>query len=187
MKKLTLALLACFSVVACAFAEEAATAAAPAPYKRVETRTVETVPFAFSGGDTIDIVGLRLGVWGKCHNITGLDLSIGGTEAQNAYGLQVALLRNKVNDIAGAAQIALGANIATELTGLQVAVFWNEALMMHGLQVGLVNVANDVRGLQIGLLNTTEIIYGYQIGLINVIKGSQVPFLPLINFQFIED
>lgn len=185
MKKLTLAFLACFSVVACAFAEEAEAPAAT--YKRVETRTIETVPFAFSGSETIDIVGLRLGAWGKCHNITGLDLSIGGTEAQNAYGLQIALLRNKVNDVAGAAQITLGANIATELTGIQVGVLWNEALIMRGLQLGLVNLSNDVRGFQIGLLNTTEMIYGYQIGLINVIKGSKVPFFPIINFQFAED
>jgi hypothetical protein len=26
-------------------------------------------------------------------------------------------------------------------------------------------------------------IYGYQIGLINVIKGSRVPFFPIINFM----
>lgn len=184
MKKLTLALLACFSVVACAFATDAETSPA---LKRVETRTVETVPFAFSGSDTIDIVGLRLGAWGKCHNITGLDLSIGGTEAQNAYGLQIALLRNKVNDVAGAVQITLGANIATELTGVQLGLLWNEAVMVRGVQVGIANVANDVRGFQIGLLNTTDMIYGYQFGLINVIRGSKVPFLPFINFQFIED
>lgn len=184
MKKLTLAFLACFSVVACAVAQDAA---ASAPHKRVETRTVEKVPFSFCGSDTIDIVGLRLTAWGKCHDITGLDLSIGGTEAQNAYGLQIALVRNKVHDVAGAAQITLGANSATELSGIQLGLLWNEALVMRGLQAGLVNIAGDVRGLQIGLLNTTDIIYGYQIGLINVIKGSKVPFLPIINFQFVED
>lgn len=185
MKKLTLAFLACFSAVACAFAQEAEAPAAP--YKRVETRTIETVPFSFSGDETIDIVGLRLSAWGKCHNITGLDLSIGGTEAQNAYGLQLALIRNKVHDVAGAAQVTLGANSATELAGVQLGLLWNEALLMRGLQAGLVNIAGDVRGLQVGLINTTEIIYGYQIGLINVIKGSRVPFLPIINFQFVEE
>lgn len=186
MKKLTLAFLACFSAAACVFAQEAEPSAA-APYKRIETRTVEKVPFAFSGGETIDIVGLRLGAWGKCHDITGLDLSIGGTEAQNAYGLQVALIRNKVHDRAGAAQITLGANSAAELSGVQIGLLWNDALIMRGLQAGLVNIAGDVRGFQIGLLNTTEVIYGYQIGLINVIKGSKVPFFPIINFQFAED
>lgn len=184
MKKLTLAFLACFSVVACAFAEEAE---APVTYKRVETRTVETVPFSFNGEETIDIVGLRLSAWGKCHDITGLDLSIGGTESQNAYGLQIALLRNKVNDVAGAAQITLGANSATELAGVQIGLLWNEAVMVRGLQLGIANKSSDVRGFQIGLLNTTDMIYGYQIGLINVIKGSKVPFFPIINFQFAED
>lgn len=184
MKKLTLAFLACFSVVACAVAQEAE---ASQPYKRVETRTIEKVPFSFSGDETIDIVGMRLSTWGKCHDITGFDLSIGGTEAQNAYGLQIALLRNRVHDVAGAAQVTLGANIATELTGVQIGLLWNEALIMRGVQLGAVNVAGDARGLQVGLLNTTETIYGYQLGLINVIKGSRVPFFPIINFQFTEE
>ena len=53
--------------------------------------------------------------------------------------------------------------------------------------MGLINSTADVRGFQIGLLNSTNSIYGYQIGLINVIKGSKVPFFPIVNFMFSED
>lgn len=176
MKKLTVALVACVTLVAGVFAQEAGEAQS----QRVETRTISPVCFAFQGDQTIDIIGLRLGVWGTCQNFTGLDLSIAG-EAVNAYGLQLALVRNNVIDRAGALQIAIGANHATNLTGAQIGL-WNDSVMAKGLQVGLVNSTNDMRGVQIGLINSTEMIYGYQIGLINVIKGGPVPFFPIINF-----
>ncbi len=185
MKKLSVALFACFSLVAGVFAQEKQNAQEEA-YQRQENRTISPVVFAFSGDDTIDIIGLRLSVWGSCHNLTGMDLSIGG-EAQNAYGLQLALLRNKVKDVAGALQVALLINSATELAGGQISLFWNETLLARGFQIGLVNSTHDLRGLQIGLVNSAETTYGYQIGLINVIKGSTVPFFPGINFQFAED
>lgn len=175
MKKLTVALIACLTLAAGAFAQEAE----EAQPQRVETRTVSPVCFAFQGDQTIDIIGLRLGVWGTCQNFTGLDLSIGG-EAVNAYGLQLALVRNNVIDRAGALQIAIGANHATNLTGAQIGL-WNDSVMAKGVQVGLVNSTSDMRGVQIGLINSTEMIYGYQIGLINVIKGGPVPFFPIIN------
>ena len=160
--------------------QQQAAAEAPAQPERVETRTISPVWLAFQGDETIDIVGLRLSAWGKCQNLTGLDLAIGG-EAVNAYGLQLALIRNKVIDRAGALQIAIGANSASELTGMQVGLY-NEAVIGKGLQVGLINATNDMRGVQIGLINSTDAIYGYQIGLINVIRSSAVTFFPILNF-----
>ena len=188
MKKSIVALFACLSLAAGAYAQEAAEATNPEQQKpaqpqRVESRTIETVPFAFGGEETVDIVGLRLSAWNKCNDITGLDLAIGG-EAVNAYGLQLALVRNKVIDRAGALQIALGWNDAGNLSGMQVALLSNRASIAKGLQVGLLlNSADDMRGVQIGLINTTNTIYGYQIGLINVIKSSPVTFFPIINFM----
>ncbi len=182
MKKLTVALVACVSLVTSVFAQEAAPT--ETPFQKKETRSVVPVYFALGGEDTIDVVGLRMSVWGTCHDLTGLDLSLGG-EAQNAYGLQLALIRNKVLDHAGALQIALFKNSAAYLSGMQLALA-NDTIVTKGVQLGLVNSSNDVRGFQIGLLNSTDIIYGYQLGLLNVIKGSAVPFMPLINFQFEE-
>ena len=186
MKKCLLAFLASFLVLPVLLAQEQQEATTTAELQREETRTISPVMLAFGGDSTIDIIGLRLGIWGHCHDLTGLDLSIGG-EAQNAYGLQIALIRNRVNDVAGTLQIAVGWNVAQELSGVQIAPFWNESLVMRGLQVGLVNSTSDMRGLQVGLINAADTTYGYQIGLINVIKGSRVPFFPGINFQFTED
>ena len=189
MKKPIVALFACLTLAAGAFAQQQdeataeqqqAAAEAPAQPERVETRTISPVWLAFQGDETIDIVGLRLSAWGKCQNLTGLDLAIGG-EAVNAYGLQLALIRNKVIDRAGALQIAIGANSASELTGMQVGLY-NEAVIGKGLQVGLINATNDMRGVQIGLINSTDAIYGYQIGLIHVIRSSAVTFFPILNF-----
>lgn len=182
MKKMIVALFASVTLSVGAFAQETQ----PAPgAQRVETRTISPVVFSLQGDDTIDIIGLRLSAWGTCQNLTGLDLAICG-EATNAYGLQLAIIRNKVIDTAGALQVALAMNEAGTLTGAQIAAY-NEAIVAKGLQVGLINNSHDVRGFQVGLVNTTDMIYGYQIGLINVIKGSPIPFLPVINFMLSAD
>ncbi len=179
MKKLTVALVACVSLVTSLFAQEAASTATP--FQKKETRSVVPVYFAFGGDDKIDVQGLRMSLWGTCHDLTGLDLAFGG-EAQNVYGMQLALIRNKVLDRAGALQIAIFKNSAAYLSGVQLGLA-NDSIVTKGAQLGLINTANDVRGFQVGLINSTDIIYGYQLGLINVIKGSAVPFLPIINFQ----
>ncbi len=176
MKKVTVALFACTLMVAGVFAQ----AAQEPDLRRTETRTISPVCFSMEGEKTIDIVGLRLSAWGTCQTVTGLDLSIAG-EAVNAYGVQLGLIRNKVLDRAGALQLALFSNEATQMTGAQVAIGYNQANMAKGLQLAIINNADDMRGFQVGLINTTSMIHGYQIGLINVIKGSTVPFLPIIN------
>lgn len=191
MKKLTVAFLASLSMMALAFAQDAtptasgAEATAPKaeekPFQKNETRTVMPVAFGLMGQKTIDIYGVRFNIGSHCESITGMDFSING-DATNAYGIQLALFRNNVEDRAGALQIAIGANYAGSLAGAQIG-FWNAATTARGIQVGLVNSASDVRGFQVGLVNTTEMIYGYQIGIINVIRGSFVPFFPGINFM----
>lgn len=184
MKKSFVALFACLSLAAGAYAQDAAEAQPaqqqqPAQLQRVETRTIEPVWFALQGNETIDVVGIRLSAWGKANDITGLDLSICG-DAVNAYGLQIALGSNEVIDRAGALQIAIGANYAGSLSGMQIGLL-NESVAAKGFQIGLLNASDDVRGLQIGLLNTTNSIYGFQIGVINIIKSSPVTFFPILN------
>lgn len=183
MKKLFVTLIASLLFAAGAYAQDAATKTSDP--QRTETRTIAPVWFALQGDQTIDVVGLRLSAWSTCQNMTGLDLAIGG-EATNAYGVQLALVRNKVIDTAGALQFAIGANSAGVLTGAQISLL-NEAIVAKGLQLGLINSANDVRGVQIGLVNNADSMYGYQIGLINVIKGSKVPFFPIINIGLSAD
>lgn len=179
MKKCAMLLLACLSVVGAAFAADAET-------KTPKVDLIAPVDLSVTGDSEVDVVGLRLGIWAECRQFTGLDLNIGGTAA-DAYGLQIALIRNEVRDKAGAIQIAIGQNKTSDMRGLQLAL-WNEATLLSGLQIGLLNTANDVRGLQIGLINATDTMYGYQFGLINVIRSAPyLPFTVLFNTVLSED
>lgn len=179
MKKCALLLLACLTFVGAA---SAADAAAKAP----KADRISPVDFALCGDSEVDVVGLRLGVWAECRQFTGLDLGI-GTTAADAYGLQIALVRNEVRDKAGALQIAICQNKAADMHGLQLSL-WNETTLLSGIQIGLVNASNDVRGLQLGLINATDTIYGFQVGLINVIRSSPyLPFFPILNTVLVED
>ena len=179
MKKLIVALLASVTLTTGAFAQ------ADAATKPDYLEPITPVACLWEGDEFVDVIGLRLSAWSTCQDMTGIDLAIGG-EATNAYGLQLALVRNKVVDKASSLQLAIGSNSAGTLAGVQVALL-NKAIVAKGVQVGLVNQASDARGLQIGLVNTTDIIYGYQIGLINVIKGSALPCFPLINFMLFDE
>lgn len=141
--------------------------------------------FAFNDSQDIDMVGLRLNLFsGECEQVTGMDLGFIG-RSQYYNGIQINLLINSVEDRLAGWQIGIGYNEAgtCDPFSLQVGL-WNQAQEMHGIQCGLVNLADYSSGLQVGLINRTEGINGYQVGLINVIRGSQVPFMPLINIGF---
>ena len=141
--------------------------------------------FAFNDAEDIDMVGLRVNLFsGECEQVTGMDLGfIGRSRYYN--GMQFNLLVNSVEDRLAGWQIGIGYNEtgASDPFSLQCGL-WNQAEEMHGIQCGLVNLADYSSGLQIGLINRVEGIDGYQIGLINVIRGSQVPFMPILNFGF---
>jgi hypothetical protein len=141
--------------------------------------------FAFNDSQDIDMVGLRVNLFsGECEQVTGMDLGFIG-RSQYYNGLQLNLLINSVEDRLAGWQIGLGYNEAGVCDPLSLQIgLWNQAQEMRGIQCGLVNLADYSSGFQIGLINRTEGIHGYQVGLINVIRGSQVPFMPLINIGF---
>lgn len=140
--------------------------------------------FAFNDSEDVDVVGLRLTLpSGKSEQVSGMDLGLIG-HATYFNGLQINLLRNDVTDALAGWQIGLynSAGLADSL-GLQTGL-WNEAQTLSGFQVGLVNLTDYCEGFQVGLVNRTEYMHGYQVGLINIIRGSDVPFMPLINIGY---
>ncbi|MFO7936692.1 MAG: hypothetical protein R6V06_03695 [Kiritimatiellia bacterium] len=141
--------------------------------------------FAFNDVEDIDVVGLRVNLFsGECEQVTGMDLGfIGRSRYYN--GVQFNLLINSVEDELAGMQFSLGYNEAglASLFSVQVGL-WNQAQSMNGVQLGLVNLTDYGRGLQLGLINRSEDINGYQVGLVNVIRSSEVPFMPLVNFSF---
>lgn len=85
----------------------------------------------------------------------GLQLSLLGTAAGVLSGIELAGLWNFVYEDAAGAQIALG---------------YNRARNMSGLQIGLINQCDDLNGVQIGLINT--------------VRNSDVRTLPLLQARF---
>lgn len=140
------------------------------------------VPFAVNNSAETDIVGVRLNFpSGGCEQLTGLDLGLAGS-ANNIFGLQLNLLRNRAVDRMEGVQLGL-INQAGNAFGVQAGL-WNENLTANGFSVGLVNIADYHSGVQVGVINRCESIKGYQVGLINIIRASSVPFCPIVNFVF---
>lgn len=140
--------------------------------------------FAFNDTEDVDVVGLRLTLpSGKCEQVNGMDLGLIG-RSRYFNGFQINLLRNDVTDTLAGWQVG-GYNSAgnADALGLQTGL-WNEAQSLSGFQVGLVNLADYCQGFQVGLINRVEDMHGYQVGLVNIIRGSDVPFMPIVNVGF---
>ena len=197
MKKLfAVALVAALAVPA--FAEESAAEGAAAEKSiaetlakgdEVEVPTREAVwPafFAFAEWpETPDLVGLRITIPYSTRQecVTGIDLGLWG-RCKDFEGLQVSILRNDVKDTFSGFQVGLYNSVNRgDLFGVQVGL-WNEAYSFRGLQAGLVNITGDAQGFQLGLINRCETMYGFQVGLINVIRDAEIPMFPIVNIGF---
>ncbi|MBQ9693339.1 MAG: hypothetical protein IJV69_01095 [Kiritimatiellae bacterium] len=83
-----------------------------------------------------NVRGLRLSpIYGRCENLTGLDIGLWNTVNADAIGLQLGLV-----------------NTASRVRGLQIG-FFNGVAYLKGLQIGVINYAEGARGIQIGLIN----------------------------------
>lgn len=131
----------------------------------------------------------------------GLQVSGVGNGAGHLHGAQVtaAAMNFAGGDVRGAQLVALGANDAKDLigvqlaglgnasrslSGVQVALFGNSVSReMRGLQLALVNVGGDVSGAQVGLINIADTVRGTQLGLLNVSKAMKGLPLGLLSFE----
>ncbi len=116
------------------------------------------------------ISGLRLNIYGRNQDVTGVDIGLVHETLGNYTGVEFGL----VNMVHG------------EMHGLQLGgIFSDSKTHVSGLQVGIVNTSASVRGVQIGLVNLADDMTGFQFGLFNQIKNKEVlPVLPLINANF---
>ena len=104
-----------------------------------------------------------------------------------AAGILIAGLFNNCKKMEGL-QISGMWNIASErMIGLQISAFnINEGVgRMEGMQIGVINVSNEITGVQIGMLNYTRRLRGLQIGMLNTVqRGGKDNTLPLLNIGF---
>ena len=85
-----------------------------------------------------------------------------------------------------------------EVYGLEASLFWSGTKEVYGvkcsviasggakaggLQLALVNFIDAMSGLQLGIVNVAQ-DSAFQIGLVNIIKNSPVKFMPIINCRF---
>ena len=129
--------------------------------KAQKTKEYDIFTFAFAPGistspDYVNTCGIRIGIpisHGKDSYVAGIDVAIIGAMTSQVYGLQASLIYTSA---------------AKGVDGLQFSIV-NNAGTIHGLQLGLVNVARD---------------RSFQIGLINVIRESPLMVFPFVNVRF---
>lgn len=86
-------------------------------------------------------------------------------------GVQLAGFGNIAGGKVGGGQIAGFGNIGGHVNGLQLAGFGNIADNVNGAQVSsVINIAGHVKGLQLGLVNISEEMDGIPVGLISIVK-----------------
>jgi len=133
--------------------------------------------------DYIDVAGLKINLpYGGNNTITGIDLGI-ASSSNRTSALQLNLINVVREDFTG---LQLGLfNLDGAASGVKLGLLMNNVdSMSKGIDIGLINTALECHGLQIGLINYCEFMVGIQVGLINIIRESNVPFFPIINFCF---
>jgi hypothetical protein len=102
--------------------------------------------------------------------------------------LHAGILGNGAVDVDGAQVVCLlGYNLTDDVNGVQAAAFGfnyaNETV--NGVQVAMLyNYANKINGLQLGLINACEHLTGVQIGLVNIVGIEKMSIMPIMNFRF---
>ena len=136
--------------------------------------------------DDADVKGLRISIlYGVNRNVTGLDLGLINRTTGDFKGLQHGLFGVTHGRFTGW-QHNWAVNVAEgEFYGLQTGLV-NIVGTGEGVQAsGIYNSAEYMSGLQVSLVNFAEDFYGLQVGLINVIRSKDnFPILPFVNWKF---
>ncbi len=99
----------------------------------------------------------------------------------------VGLFGNGAVQVDGAQVVPVGYNLTDYANGLQASVFgFNYANdTVNGVQVAMLyNFANKINGLQVGVINACEHLTGVQIGLVNIVGIEKMSIMPIMNFRF---
>ena len=131
---------------------------------------------------TSSIYGGRLSlIYGECHELYGLDLSLTGYVRERMCGAQLNGFWSGVGTDMAGLQCGVVNTVDGYIAGLQLGVM-NFTRDLYGCQISLSNVAfEDVYGCQIGLVNVADSLYGCQLGLLNFSTARDLSFLPFIN------
>ena len=123
----------------------------------------------WTAGGTLD-GEVEMGEGNKTRDYNGLDLNlISLSKSKDFTGYQFSIFgMNKVDG---------------DFTGLgQGAINYHKG-KSEGVQVGTINVAQNIKGAQWGLINTTKKLDGFQIGLVNYSPDGFLPIFPFFNIS----
>ena len=147
--------------------------------------------------DKRNVKGLRFSlIYGETGNVSGLDLALGLSEVDNMSGISFPV-------------IVGGNRVSGEFKGLAVGIANLHEGSDTGVNIGLLNLTNDVNGISLGFanissgdtladisavniseessfqlafFNKTGTIRGVQIGFLNCADNGFFPCFPIINF-----
>jgi hypothetical protein len=114
---------------------------------------------------------------------TGVQIAgLAGWALHDVHGLQIGGAGNQVYGDFEGVEVGGVANLARQqVTGVQAAGLFNIG-RVNGLQLGVINVSQEVRGAQVGILNVARRIDGLQLGVINVtdrLDGESIGLAPI--------
>ena len=136
-------------------------------------------------GEEWSVTAFRLSLLdGVNRDVTGLDVSFGGTHTLGRLrGLQVALANEVAGDCTGAQIGATVNRVEGRLRGMQSSGMMAYAGDGAGAQFAPILVqATKLRGFQLGLVTLAQEMTGLQLGLLNFNENGFLPVFPIFNF-----
>ena len=130
-----------------------------------------------------EVTGLDFGIGSKTDSVTGLQLDLIWSETNyQLKGVSSAWLVNMANQVKGFQTAAFVR--ATDVVGVQLGAV-NMTQSVNGVQVAFYNQAEQLHGLQLGFINyAREINQGLQIGLLNIAENGYLPVMVFVNGRF---
>ena len=184
MKKILLSLFAAAALAGAAFATES-----PIKLSLYDTIAWPEVQ------QTYVVLGL---VDNNTPEVTGLNLNFISARADKMVGLQGAFAYSRAYSLRGVHGAIY--SLAQDTRGVEWGFINHNTGYIGGVQLGAVNLANEISGVQVGFFNKAESVKGVQfgfvnyaerfekgiqIGLANMIKqDGQFPFMVLVNGRF---
>jgi len=117
--------------------------------------------------------------------ITGLRLNLLYGRNTTVIGLDLGLVNHTTSGLSKGLQHGLVNLVDSDFIGWHLGSVNFVKGNIEGLQMAVINHAQNVNGVQLGLINYARNMKGLQIGLINIIgQGGQFPVFPIVNWSF---
>ena len=132
------------------------------------------------------VTAIRLGIWSRNADMTGLDFGFVAQNTGSFTGVQWTGIGLVDGDFTGWQNSWLASVTEGNMQGLQIGAYTKSGGGSSGVQLGFLNTSDDFSGLQVGVVNITEVMRsGLQIGLVNIIKSKEkLKVFPFVNWTF---